>query len=146
MHDGGTIVVRRLNRPHKAIDEEIQALRAGTFVDESWLAQCDSLYKNIAPRGANWKSLSKTDHQDNFVSDVLAHTLIYARRMPPSVMLEIKRYFEELCNDSGEYIEGKEVRKVLSRLHDPGTAKKLSEKVCAHASSEMNVLFACRVS
>ena len=133
MHDGGTVVTRKLRRSQKDADAariDGGGGREGGFVNESWLAHLDSLYTVVAPTGSNWQSLSKDTHQHVLVKELLEHTLVYARRMPPSVMLQIQRYFVELSNETGQFIEGKEIVEVLSRLHDPQTAKKLSKKVC----------------
>ena len=50
-------------------------------------------------------------------------------------MLEIQRYFVELSNESGQFIEGKKITDVLSRLHSPETAKELSKKVSTEVFS-----------
>lgn len=116
LNAGGSVVCRSLTAH----------AHHGAPPKKGWLAQVDHLYTLLSPPGVQWSRSSFTDEVDHIkrsdplIVELLEHVLSSVRRMPAGVMLELRKHFGELSNDTGEYIEGKSLRQLLSKLHDPG--------------------------
>lgn len=108
---GGTVVCRPLT-----IDSP----------KNNYLEQVDHLYATITP-SISWKSFSKQN--DSLVRELLEHVLTQVRKMPATTMLQLRKYFYELSQDGGDYIEGQHLRQVLGKIHDSTTAKDTASKI-----------------
>ena len=120
LNAGGIVVCRSLT------SHAHHGAHHGAPPTKGWLDQVDHLYTLLSPPGVQWSRSSLTDQVDHIkrsdplIVELLEHILSSVRRMPPGVMLELRKHFGELSNDTGEYIEGKFLRQLLSKLHDPG--------------------------
>ena len=116
---GGTIVCRPLQLPHDGHPK-------------NWLAKLDHFYTVISPVGLPWKGggITLGAQQDPMVTELLEHVLSYVKKMPASTMLTLRKYFIELSTDNaGKFIEGKDLKQLLSKLHDAETSRNLTKKI-----------------
>jgi hypothetical protein len=116
---GGTVVCRSLH---------MESVKNG------WLDGLDHFYTVISPGGKPWKSGGGVQllgaPMDPMIVELLQHVLCYVRKMSSSTMLHLKKYFMELSSEgTGEYIEGKDLRQLLNKLHDTETARDLTKKI-----------------
>jgi len=96
------------------------------------LAKLDHFYTVISPVGLPWKGggITLGAQQDPMVTELLEHVLSYVKKMPASTMLTLRKYFIELSTDNaGKFIEGKDLKQLLSKLHDAETSRNLTKKI-----------------